>query len=72
MMTRKRPSGPWPGFELVPARFVLADEVLYVIVGSICPGERLYIFGSVPLPFFPGGVSVWVLSAKVNTEETID
>ncbi|KAI9918691.1 hypothetical protein PsorP6_011565 [Peronosclerospora sorghi] len=58
--------------ELVAARFVLVAEVMYIIVGSKWPGERLDIFGSALLPFFPGGARVWVLSAKVNTEETID
>ncbi|KAI9916537.1 hypothetical protein PsorP6_017211 [Peronosclerospora sorghi] len=62
---------PGQDLELVPARFVLVAEVLYVIVGSKWPDERLDIFGSAPLPFFPGGARVWVFSSKVNTEEII-
>ena len=56
---------------MVPESLVLASEVLYVVVGSKWSSERLIIFGSAPLPFFPGGARVCVLSAQVNIKETI-
>ena len=62
---------PGQDLELVPASLVLATEVLYAIVGSKWSSERLVIFGSAPLPFFPGGARVCVLSAQVNIKETI-
>ena len=62
---------PGQDLELFPAILVLAAELMYVIVVSKWSSERLVIFGSAPLPFFPGGARVCVLSAQVNIKETI-